>query len=72
MNLITLLVLLESEREHLSPLLHKRPTRVHARSRPTLASQIFHSHEEEATTNYTSTSNKAIGYTHIYYEQPNV
>ena len=65
-----MIALLESEREHLSPLLHKRPTRVHGRSRPTLATQI--SHEEEATTNYTSTSNKAIYYPHIYYEQPNV
>ena len=62
--------MLESEREHLSPLLHKRHTRVHGRSRPTLATQI--SHEEEATTNYTSTSKKAIYYPHIYYEQPNV
>ena len=62
--------MLESERDHLSPLLQQRPTRVHGRSRPILATQI--SHEEEATTNYTSTSNKAIYYPHIYYEQPNV
>ena len=65
--------MLESEREHLSPLLHKRPTRViitTPRSQPILATQI--SHEEEATTNYTSTSNKVIYYPHIYYEQPNV
>ena len=62
--------MLETERDHLSPLLQRRPTRVHGRPRSILATQI--THEEEATTIYTSTSNKVIYYPHIYYEQPNV